>query len=85
MSDLVGNPEDWFSHNEAHLVFAVHMEKQVILYIAYNYGQNTCTAALVKKILDSDFGHNYLHTPVGCALDFTDIEKNISILKRTRN
>ena len=21
MSDLVGNPEDWFSHNEAHIVF----------------------------------------------------------------
>ena len=21
MSDLVGNPEDWFSHNEAHLIF----------------------------------------------------------------
>ena len=21
MSDLVGNPEDWFSHNEAHMTF----------------------------------------------------------------
>ena len=23
MSDLVGNPEDWFSHNEAHLQTAI--------------------------------------------------------------
>ena len=31
MSDLVGNPEDWFSHSEAHIAFnALFLDVQVI-------------------------------------------------------
>ena len=31
MSDLVGNPEDRFSHNEAHTVSDIHASRSVTL------------------------------------------------------
>ena len=43
MSDLVGNPEDWFSHNEAHLL-------SVSLDCIYHMSQKTCDEASGKMV-----------------------------------
>ena len=33
MSDLVGNPEDWFSHNEAHIPFYLEIAEIMKCFI----------------------------------------------------
>ena len=40
MSDLVGNPEDWFSHNEAHII--VHSD--MLSFKKKNAGQGATTS-----------------------------------------
>ena len=34
MSDLVGNPEDWFSHNEAQIIIGIMEKKEELNLIS---------------------------------------------------
>ena len=38
MSDLVGNPEDWFSHNEAHLIFDL---SRTVVFLSSKHSVNS--------------------------------------------
>ena len=49
MSDLVGNPEDGFSHNEAHMFYLYYISLFVILVVCH-FGFKGGTLVLIAPV-----------------------------------